>query len=188
MAAVISHFLWRPSRRTAVVGAAGLTLVVSLLAGCSNDTSAGDGTTTTSKVTTTTSLVGVLTPVEQLTTGQCFDELPESEQQPFAVMIIDCKDPHTFEAYASAKLAISKSTKVGAAYPGELPVANAAEAQCFELFPAFVGVEWEVSDYDIQTWWPSNASWKNDNDRAVVCAVYRVTGGRTTGSVRGAQE
>lgn len=188
MAAVISHSPWRPRRRRAAVGALTLALTLSFLAGCSRGTTTKGSSTTTAKAVSTTTLVGVLTPVEQLTTGQCFDELPASKQQPFAVMIIDCKDPHTFETYASAKLVISNSTKAGAPFPGELPVANAAEEQCFELFADFVGVEWEVSDYDIQTWWPSNASWKNNNDRAVVCAVYRVTGGRTSGSVRGAQE
>ena len=69
-----------------------------------------------------------------------------------------------------------------------LAVSNDAEARCFEVFPEFMGVTWEQSDYDIQTWWPSEQSWVTKRDRTVLCAVYKVTGGRTKGSVRGSAQ
>ena len=73
----------------------------------------------------------------------------------------------------------------GAAYPGDLVVANAANEQCVAGFQAFIGVEWAASHYEIQTWWPTQESWNAKNDRNIVCAVYKVDGGHTRGSAKG---
>ncbi|MFN8051894.1 MAG: septum formation family protein [Acidimicrobiales bacterium] len=161
-------------------------LACSPLAACNGDSGTGAAaTTTTSDVTTTTALSGVLTPTEAVLAGQCLNELPDPAQQPFAVMVVPCEESHTYEVYAQTKIDMGTPTPNGTAYPGALAVANAAEAQCFAGFTAFMGIQWEASDYDIQTWWPSESSWSTKRDRSILCAVYRVTGGRTKGSVRG---
>lgn len=168
--------------------ATGMLAALALLvgAGCgTSDGADGSDVTTTAAVTTTTAMVGTLTALSAVLPGQCFDELPDPTQQPFAVLVIPCEDPHTFEVFAQTKIDLGAAAPAGGGYPGELAVANAAEAQCFAGFTPFMGSQWEASIYDIQTWWPSEQSWTEDRDRSIICAVYRVTGGRNKGSVRG---
>lgn len=171
-----------------------LALLVALIAvmvtsACSGNGGSSDpqrSTTTGVTTTTTPPLTGTLTPTEAVIAGQCLDPVPDPQQQTYAVLVIPCEESHTFEVYAQAKLDLGATdTAIGAPYPGALAVANGAEAQCVSVFEQFMGVKWEESDYDIQTWWPSEQSWSSKKDRTVLCAVYRVTGGKTKGSVRG---
>lgn len=164
-----------------------VVLAVVAAAACGGDEGAGDdtGPTTTAAVTTTTAMTGTLTALSGVLPGQCFDELPDPAQQPFAVLVIPCEDPHTFEIYAQTRIEMGDAAPPGGGYPGELAVANAAEAQCIAGFTPFMGSQWEASVYDVQAWWPSQQSWTEDRDRSILCAVFRVTGGRTKGSVRG---
>jgi Septum formation len=167
---------------------AAATLVVAVLAtaGCGgSDDEASSTTTTSADVTTTTALGGVATPTEAVLAGQCLNELPDPAQQPYAVLVVPCEESHTYEVYAQTKIDMGPDAPAGNQYPGALAVANAAEAQCVAGFSAFMGIQWEASDYDIQTWWPSESSWANKRDRSILCGVYRVTGGTTKGSVRG---
>lgn len=178
----------RPARALAGTAVA-LVLGGSCLVGCSGDDTSGSADTTTTvaadATTTTVALVGTLTATEAIIAGQCLDDVPDPAQRQYGVLVIPCEDPHTYEVYAQAKLENGESYPPGAPYPGALKVANDAENQCFGAFDQFMGVKWEESDYDIQTWWPSQASWDTKKDRTILCAVYRVTGGRTKGSVRG---
>ena len=159
-------------------------LTTGIAAGCSgtSTTKGSAGSSTTS--TTIVRLDGTLTPTSAIVAGQCFDPLPDTKQQPYAVLVIPCVNAHTYEAFAAEKYQTG-ATSAAAAYPGALVVANNSENQCFAKFAAFMGIQWEASDYDIQTWWPSVGSWTDKRDRSVLCAVYRVTGGRTKGSVAG---
>ncbi len=173
-------------RRLPVVACAAVAAV--LLAGCTGSKDADDEGDAPAATTTSTStpLVGTLTPTEAVIAGQCLDDVPDPAQQTYAVMVIPCEDPHTYEVYAQAKLDLGATpTQNGAPYPGALAVANGAESQCVGAFPQFMGVKWEESEYDIQSWWPSEQSWATKKDRTILCAVYRVTGGKTKGTVRG---
>lgn len=176
----------RARRRLPVL--ASCALVLTLLVGCTTDQGSDGKDDTPGASTTTTSapLVGILTPTEAVIAGQCLDDVPDPAQQTYAVMVIPCEDPHTYEVFAQAKLDLGTTpTQPGAPYPGALAVANGAEAQCVGAFPQFMGVKWEESEYDIQTWWPSEQSWATKKDRTILCSVYRVTGGKTKGTVRG---
>ena len=173
-----------PTRRRLLALATVLTLATAVSCS-SSDSPAKKGSSTTAVTSTTApALVGTLTPTEGVIAGQCLDDVPDPQQQTYAVLVIPCEDPHTYEVYAQAKLDLP-DTGAAAPYPGALAVANGAEAQCVGAFNEFMGVKWEVSDYDIQTWWPSEQSWATKKDRTILCAVYRVTGGKTKGSVRG---
>jgi hypothetical protein len=159
---------------------------MSTLAGCSSSDDTSDSTTTTAAdATTTTMLTGTLTATESIIAGQCLDDVPDPAQQQYGVLVIPCEDPHTYEVYAQAKIDTGQPSGKGAPYPGPLAVANSAEAQCFGAFDQFMGVKWEESNYDIQAWWPSEVSWNTKTDRTILCGVYRVTGGKTKGTVRG---
>jgi hypothetical protein len=153
----------------------------------SNDTARS--TTTTVRATTSTIPQGIPTPYSGILEGQCFDELPSTDQRPFAALVIACERPHRYEVYASFTYTDDSGHHVAAsvAYPGENVVRTRAEALCYGAFQPWMGKEWTKSDYDIQSYWPSPDSW-TQRDRAVLCAVYRYDGKHTSGSVRGAQK
>ncbi len=154
-----------------------------LAAGCSSGSDEAANTTTTEAVTTTLP-PGTITEINVLLVGQCFSEIPEPAQQPFAVLVVPCEDAHTHEVYDTTTFDADIPTGRGADYPGDLTVANRSEELCFASFEAFIGTPWETSTYDIQTYWPTAESWRADNDRTVICSAFRVNGGVTTGSVR----
>jgi hypothetical protein len=150
---------------------------------------AGATTTTRPKATTTTIPDGTATPYASILEGQCFDQLPSTDQQPFAALVIPCERRHLYEVYATYLYTDDAGHKVpfADAYPGENVVRTRAEALCYAAFQPWMGTEWTKSAYDIQSWWPSADSWTK-HDRAVLCAVDRYDGKHTTGSVRGAKE
>jgi hypothetical protein len=141
---------------------------------------------TTVAPTTTTIPQGTPTPFSELLEGQCFDQLPSTDQQPFAVLVIACERSHTFEVYDQLSYTDGAGKKVpySTSYPGDNVVRPRAEALCYTAFQPWMGKEWTNSNYDIKTWWPSAQSWPK-HDRQVLCAVYRYDGKHTKGSVRG---
>ena len=158
-----------------------------VLAGCGLvGTSSAAGTTTTAgaAVTTSTAMTGAVTPVTELLPGQCANDLPATAQRPYAVLVLGCEQAHTYEIYDELTTDIAGTTR-GSPYPGETPMRTSAEQQCLGRFAGWMGKAWTASDYDVQTWWPSEISWTTKSDRTVICAVYAVSGVRTVGSVRG---
>jgi hypothetical protein len=127
--------------------------------------------------------------VDEVLPGQCFNQLPDPAQRPYAVLEIGCEVPHTYQVFdrftyrdSAGKPATSKVT-----YPGEAPVRQGAEQECFAAFKPWMGIAWTKSNYDIATWWPTADSWTND-DRSITCAVFKFTGKNTMGSVADAKK
>ncbi len=145
--------------------------------------------TTTTVPATTTIPQGSPTPFAQILEGQCFDQLPSTDQRPFAALVIPCERLHTFEVYDQFIYTDDAGKKVAAsvAYPGENIVRTRAESLCYSAFQPWMGKEWTKSNYDIKSWWPSPDSW-TQRDRQVLCAVYRYDGKHTKGSVRGTKK
>ena len=129
---------------------------------------------TTSAVTPTTSPFGVLKPIDGVVIGQCFDQLPEPKQQPYAVLVIPCTELHTYEAFDQKKYTnAGKAVPSGAAYPGDLVVSNDADEQCIAGFKAFIGVDWAASGDGTQAITAANAaSTKSD---FLICAPRHST-------------
>jgi hypothetical protein len=183
----VPRTLWStPALRVLVVAAA----LVAPSCGAGSSGSGGAGSTSTTAAPTTTLVPpGILTPIDQVLPGQCFDQLPDEAQRPFAVLAIPCEQPHHFEIFDrfDYRDPSGKAVPHWRSYPGTTTVRKAAEQGCFERFEPWMGIDWTRSDFDIQSWWPSAASWTKA-DRTVTCAVFRFTGAATRGSVRGAKE
>jgi hypothetical protein len=166
---------------------AGALLVAALAAvGCTGTGRTAGGTTTTAATTTTLVPPGLLAPIDQVLPGQCFDQLPDQGQRPFAVLAIPCERRHHFEIFHrfTYRDGNGRAVPKGYAYPGETTVRTAAEQGCFAEFAGWIGTSWTRSDYDIESWWPTADSWTK-HDRTITCAAYRFDGKPTTGSVRG---
>ena len=170
----------------------GLAALVALLAlgatGCFDGALRGDDDATTTTRSTTTTLVprGLLSRLDQVLPGQCFDPLPDRAQRPYGVLAIPCEEPHRNEIFDRFPFRTAEGKAAGASvpYPGETAVRTMAEAGCFERFEAWMGVPWTESDYDIESFLPSVESWPKA-DRTITCTVVEFRGRPTTGSVRG---
>ena len=157
-----------------------------ILAGCSLRHSAeGAATTTTAKATTTTLIPpGSPTPVDDVLPGQCFNQLPDTAQRPYAVLALGCEMAHTYQVFDrfSYRDANGKAAASWVEYPGDAAVRGSAEQTCYDNFRGWMGIPWTKSNYDIATWWPTAASWAK-TDRTITCAVFRFNNKPTVGSV-----
>lgn len=178
------------TRRHAVAVALAATAAVSIVAaGCFDGSLTADPTTTTATPTTTTLVPpGILSRLDQVLPGQCFDPLPDRDQRPFAVLAIPCEKPHRNEIFdrISYRGDNGKPAPRGAAYPGETAVRTMAEQACYSRFETWMGIPWTASDFDIETWYPSSTSW-DGGDRSITCTVMEFRGRPTKGSVRGSK-
>ena len=108
--------------------------------------------------------------------GDCFDD-SNSFEEISSLPGVPCSEPHDNEAYAVIDLTIDS-------YPAGDGMGDMASELCLEKFEAFVGRDYETSELDIFTMYPTSESWAQ-NDRGVVCAVYRMDASKLTGSVQG---
>jgi hypothetical protein len=113
----------------------------------------------------------------QLQVGDCYNDQSTYETEVTRVPGVPCYEPHDNEVYATFDLSMSE-------YPGEDRVWELAEEGCLERFEPFVGKAYEDSTLDFMTLVPSEGSWKERDDREVICAVYHMELERLTGSVR----
>jgi len=180
-----------PARRVAspalALGVLGTLLGSWLTVGCGLGSSSTSTTAAGSRSTTTAPNrhLGTPTPVDKVLPGQCFNSLSDPAQQPYAVLVIGCEQPHSYEIYL--RFTVKDGAKPfypGVAYPGETPVRTGVEQHCLDEFESWIGTPWTQSEFDVATWWPSEISWKA-NDRVATCAVYRYDSQQSTGSARG---
>ena len=117
----------------------------------------------------------------QLRVGDCFDDayvgfgdVSEVDQLPG----VPCSEPHDNEVYAAFDVQI-------ASFPNDDEMATMAFDSCLEHFESFVGSDYQSSELDIVTLYPSEESWELQNDREIVCALYDMNTVKLTGSARG---
>lgn len=169
--------------RFAVVVVMALSVVV---ASCSD---ASDPDTTTSTTTTEAArpprpVSAELVAITSIDEGDCFDTHVEESSPIRAVWLIPCAELHDYEVYASFDYEGDDVQYRHPAYPGQSIVQDQAERRCYDLFESFVGARWTISELDIRTWWPSEASW-TDADRRILCAVTPTDRAGMVGSQRG---
>ena len=109
--------------------------------------------------------------------GDCFDDAGAGDEFT-SLPAVPCADAHDNEVYAVFDTTLTS-------YPGEEQMWESAQAACLDRFEPFVGRDYESSSLDLFAMYPTDASWSQQNDREVVCAVYDMNGGKLEGSVRG---
>ena len=92
---------------------------------------------------------------------------------------LSCAQPHDYEVYHTFELPAG-------AYPGEAVVDQAADAGCTPVFERFIGKAYDDSELSLQSLTPQQGSWKDRNDREVVCMIVSGDETQLTGSARGA--
>ena len=110
--------------------------------------------------------------------GDCFDDGSAfDDDEVNSVPGVPCSQPHDNEVYALFDV-------TQPSFPGE-DMARIAHEGCLARFEGFVGKDYDSSQLDIATLYPSPESWAQQNDREVVCVVYDMDAAKLTGSVKG---
>jgi hypothetical protein len=105
-----------------------------------------------------------------LTEGQCFD-IPDPNAVT-AVNLIDCNEPHSYEAIGKYELESSS-----------LHAEDDMILRCMVYFEPYVGVDYSDSRLDVLAIFPLEQSFA-EGERTVVCLVNEVDGSQMLGSAR----
>jgi hypothetical protein len=109
--------------------------------------------------------------------GDCFDDEAFASTEISEVPGVPCSDPHDNEVYATFDIA--------GEWPGEERVEELAYEGCHERFAGAIGKIYEESIIDYTPIYPSEGSWKQRDDREVLCVAYHMEFETLTGSVIG---
>ena len=117
-----------------------------------------------------------------LRVGDCFDDsafsaVAEADEVQ-SLPGVPCADPHDNEVYAVFNVDMQT-------FPSEDELSLLAFDRCYDRFESFVGRDYESSQLDILTLYPTKESWQQMNDREIVCAVFDVDANKLTGSAEG---
>jgi hypothetical protein len=108
--------------------------------------------------------------------GDCFNDASSYDEEIMNLPGVPCSEPHDNEAFAVFDVSMST-------YPGD-DMGEVAFDACMQHFERFVGNDYQSSELDIMTLYPTTTSWQQ-NDREVVCALYDMDANKLRGSVKG---
>lgn len=122
---------------------------------------------------------GEATLANDLEVGDC---LNTDGAQVDEVMVVDCEQPHVFEAFHKYDLEGEDD-----AYPGDEAVKEDADAVCTPIFEEYVGTPYEESALYVTVIRPSESTW-SDGDRTVICVLHEEDESEMTGSAEGSEQ
>ena len=111
--------------------------------------------------------------------GDCFDDEAFESDEISEVPAVPCSQEHDNEVYAAFDLT--------GEWPGDERVAELADEGCLERFAGAIGKTYEDSEIAMTTMYPSQGSWKNRDDREVLCVGYHMELEKLTGSIIGSR-
>jgi len=118
----------------------------------------------------------------QMRVGDCFNDTSamssDEEVEIVNVPGVPCAEPHDNEVYAVFNLGITT-------FPEGDGMADLAFDSCRKRFEPFVGKDYASSSLDILPIYPTLDSWKQRNDREVICGVFDMNLAKLQGSVQG---
>ncbi len=115
--------------------------------------------------------------ITSLAVGDCVRDMAGSgDSAPDFVDVVDCRQPHTDEGFATFQLR-------DGSYPGDRQVELLAGRGCDKRFAAYVGISANRTTLDEFIVTPTKETWSFAHDRGVLCTVGS-PGHPTQGSVR----
>jgi Septum formation len=121
-----------------------------------------------------------------LVVGNCFDDARLSGLAPgergegfVGVSVKPCTEQHEFEVFHTLSMPYAE-------FPGTTLVESEARSGCLSEYQPFVGRKYERSALEISYYSPTEASWNQQHDRAIVCLIHE-SDFDTTGSLRGSR-
>jgi hypothetical protein len=116
--------------------------------------------------------------VQDLQIGDCFDLKDEEATEVSDVEAKPCSEGHKYELIHAANMPNSD-------YPTDEQFGSFLDAECIPAFTAYVGFDWETSDFYMLPFTPTEDTW-NDGDRSIQCVVFDPENAVLTSSVRNA--
>lgn len=113
----------------------------------------------------------------EIRVGDCFDDEAFESAEISEIPGVPCSDPHDNEVYATFD--------ISGDWPGAEQVEELARQGCYDRFESSIGKSYEESVIEFTTIHPSQGSWKQRDDREVVCVGYHMEFEKLTGSVIG---
>jgi hypothetical protein len=114
--------------------------------------------------------------------GDCFDDtsasFAEGVTEVTSLPAVPCNEPHDNEVFAVFDIQQSS-------FPQGDAMESIAYDTCLDRFESFVGRDYETSALDVLSLYPTEASWTQQGDREVVCAVYDMEANKLEGSAKG---
>lgn len=113
--------------------------------------------------------------------GSWFDE--ELDRRIDLTASIDCDQPHQNEVYFDAAFPAPASAQ----FPGDDALAEWSTQLCYDAFEPFIGLEYELSAYEIGFVQPTRETFEHPVGlhRRVFCYVFDVAGSDVVGTVEG---
>ncbi len=146
----------------------------------------GDQTVVASDATVEPEWTGAPLNPFDLRAGQCFNEASwidlEQDRRISITASIACSEPHDKEVYFEAEFPAPN----GAPYPGEDAMTAWSTELCYEAFPDFVGLDYELSIYGIDFLQPTQETFEHPvgRHRRVSCYLYDTSGEQMVDSAR----
>ncbi|MGE0159863.1 MAG: septum formation family protein [Gemmatimonadales bacterium] len=109
--------------------------------------------------------------------GDCFDDEAFESSEISEIPAVPCSQPHDNEIYALFD--------IQGEWPGSEGVEEIAYQGCLDRFAGAIGKAYEDSEIDYTVLYPTEGSWKQRNDREVICVGYHMEYEKLTGSIRG---
>jgi hypothetical protein len=115
----------------------------------------------------------------EVSVGDCFNDEAFENTEISELPAVPCSEPHDNEIYALFDIT--------GEWPGEERVAELADEGCLSRFAGAIGKSYEDSEIALTTMYPTEGSWKQRNDREVVCVAFHMEYEQLTGTVRGSR-
>ncbi len=109
--------------------------------------------------------------------GDCFDDGAFAQSGVSELPGVPCSEPHDNEIYAVFD--------IEGDWPGDERIEEIAYEGCYDRFAAAIGRSYEDSVIEYTVIWPSKGSWKQMNDREVICVGYHMEFEKLTGTIIG---
>ena len=110
--------------------------------------------------------------------GDCFDDEAFESTEISEIPGVPCSEPHDNEVYAVFDVPDGE-------WPGDERIEELAYEGCFDRFAGAIGKDYENSVIDYTTIHPSEGSWKQRDDREVICVGYHLEFEKLTSSIIG---
>ncbi len=121
-----------------------------------------------------------------LRAGQCYNEGSwfdeERERRIELTASIGCDQPHQREVFFESEFPAPN----GAPFPGDVAMDEWSTELCYTAFEDFVGLEYELSQYEIGFIHPTEATFEHEvgRHRRVTCVLFDLAGDELVGSAR----
>jgi hypothetical protein len=109
--------------------------------------------------------------------GDCFNDEAFEASEISEIPAVPCTEPHDNEVYALFDLT--------GEWPGDERVQELADQGCLDRFASAIGKGYDDSVIDYTTIHPTRESWKQLDDREVLCVAYHMDYEKLTTTVRG---